>query len=256
MEHKNFLKFSGGTLVIMGFILLLGPDRWFPNFYSPVFMGIIALLSPFLIYLPKFFLKKSTLRKRNLILKMRSVIAFSLLVNFTGELGLFQLYKYGFEYDKFAHVVVSMAFAFVLGESLREWEQLHSRKLILIVFLIVFSSGMLWEIFEASSDYLFKTQEWGVYGNHLALDTYKDIGFNTLGALAGIIVFKIPKGRNKRGAGKIGRLPLPKSKITPDGGFYFTELASTTASQLTYDTFNKPTILKSSFHLYILEGSF
>lgn len=201
MEHKNFLKFSSVILVIMGCILLLGPDCWFPNFYSPVFMGVIALLSPFLIYLPEFFLKKSTSQKRNLILEMRSVIAFSLLVNFAGELGLFQLYKYGFEYDKFAHFVVSMLFAFILGESLREWEQLHSRKLILVVFLIVFGSGMLWEIFEASSDFLFKTQEWGVYGNHLALDTYKDMIFNSLGALAGIIVFKIPKGRNKKRGG-------------------------------------------------------
>lgn len=195
MEHKNFLKFSSVSLVIIGFILLLGPSRWFPNFYSPVFMGIIAILSPFLIYLPKFILTRSTPRKRNLILEMRSVIAFSLLVNFAGELGLFQLYKYGFEYDKFAHFIVSMLFAFILGESLREWKNLHSGKLVLIVFLIVFSSGILWEIFEISSDYLFKTQEWGVYGEHLALDTYKDMIFNTLGALAGIIVFKIPKGQ-------------------------------------------------------------
>lgn len=201
MEHKNFLKFSSVGLVIMGCILLLGPNRWFPNFYSPIFMGVIALLSPFLIYLPKFFLKKSTPQKRNLILEMRSVIAFSLLVNFAGELGLFQLYRYGFEYDKFAHFIVSMAFAFILGESLKEWEQFHSQKLMLLVFLIVFCSGILWEIFEASSNHLFKTQEWGVYGNHLALDTYKDMIFNSLGALAGIIVFKIPKGRKKKRSG-------------------------------------------------------
>lgn len=196
MRHKLFLKFSSIALVIVGLVLLFGPRHWFPNFYSPVFMGIIALISPFLIYLPKFILKKSTPQKRNLILEMRSVIAFSLLINFAGELGLFQLYKYGFEYDKFAHFIVSMTFAFILGESLREWGQLHSRKLVLVVFLIVFGSGIVWEIFEAASDYLFKTQEWGVYGNHLALDTYKDMIFNTLGALAGIIVFKIPPKRD------------------------------------------------------------
>lgn len=201
MEHKSFLKFSSVSLVMIGLILLLAPGRWFPNFYNPVFMGVVAIVSPFLIYLPKLFLKKSTPQKRNLILEMRSVIAFSLLVNFAGELGLFQLYKYGFEYDKFAHFIVSMAFAFILGESLREWEQLHSRKLVLIVLLIVFSSGIVWEIFEASSDYLFKTQEWGVYGKHLALDTYKDMIFNALGALAGIIVCKVPKGRDKRRSG-------------------------------------------------------
>lgn len=198
MEHKNFLKFSSATLVIIGLILLLGPKNWFPNFYSPVFMGVIALISPFLIYLPKFILKKSTPQKRNLIIEMRSVITFSLLVNFAGELGLFQLYKYGFEYDKFAHFIVSMAFAFILGESLREWKPLHSKKLVLAVFLIVVSSGIVWEIFEASSDYLFKTQEWGVYGKHLAMDTYKDMIFNALGTIAGMIIFMIPKGQSKR----------------------------------------------------------
>ena len=197
MEHKNFLKFSSATLVIIGLILLLGPKNWFPNFYNPVFMGVIALISPFLISLPKFILKKRTPQKRNLIMEMRSVIAFALLVNFAGELGLFQLYKYGFEYDKFAHFVVSMLFAFILGESLREWGHLHAKKLILIVFLIVFSSGILWEIFEASSDYLFKTQEWGVYGKHLAMDTYKDMVFNALGTIAGMIIFMIPQRRHK-----------------------------------------------------------
>ncbi|MEK9174231.1 MAG: hypothetical protein AAB845_03150, partial [Patescibacteria group bacterium] len=81
----------------------------------------------------------------------------------------------------------------ILGESLREWEHLHAKKLEVIVFLIVFGSGIVWEIFEASSDFLFKTQEWGVYGEHLVLDSYKDLLFNSLGALAGIVIFKIPK---------------------------------------------------------------
>lgn len=63
----------------------------------------------------------------------------------------------------------------------------------MIVFLVVFASGVVWEGLEASSDFLFKTQEWGVYGEHLVLDSYKDLVFNSLGAIAGIIIFKIPK---------------------------------------------------------------
>ena len=195
MRQSHFLKFSSLLLVIIGLILLLGPKDWFPIFYSPVFMGVVALVSPILIYLPKLFLKRSTPQKRSLILQMRSVIAFSLIVNFAGELGLFQLYRYGFEYDKFSHFIVSMLFAFILSEALREWEHLPLKKIIWLTLAIVFSFGILWEVFEATSDFLFKTQEWGVYGKYLALDTYKDIGFNTLGALAGIIVFAIPSQR-------------------------------------------------------------
>lgn len=197
MQHRYFLRFASILLVLMGCILLFSPRAWFPNFYSPVFMGVIALLSPFLIYLPKLILRKSNPKKRKLILEMRSVIAFALLINFGGELGLFQLYKVGFEYDKFSHFLVSMMFAFILGESLKEWEHFSLRKRMLVVLLIVFATGLIWEFFEASSDFLFKTQEWGVYGQHLALDTLKDIGFNTLGAIAGIVVFMLPRGRAK-----------------------------------------------------------
>lgn len=198
MQQRNFLKFSSIVLVIIGLILLFEPRGWFPNFYSPIFVGIIALISPLLIYLPGFILRKDTPQKRKLTLEICSVVAFSLSVNIAGELGLFQLYKYGFEYDKFAHFIVSMLFAFMLGEALKEWRGFPSEKIVWLVFLIVFGSGILWELFEATSDILFKTQEWGVYGRYLVSDTYKDIGFNTLGALAGIIVFKIPKRQHKK----------------------------------------------------------
>lgn len=177
--------------------MLIAPKQWFPDFYKPIFMGIISLLSPVLIYLPKFILKKSNPQKRELILNMRSVIAFSLAVNIAGELGLFQLYKYGFEYDKFAHFLVPMLFAFILGESLKEWENFTPKKVVWLVFLIVFSSGLLWEIFEATADFLFKTQVWGAYGKNITWDTLADIAFNTLGALAGIVIFTIPKRRSK-----------------------------------------------------------
>lgn len=193
MEHRRFLKISSLLLVLMGCLLLVLPKEWFPNFYSPIFLGVIALISPILIYLPKWILTRSTPRKRKLVLEMRSVIAFSLLVNFAGELGLFQLYRYGFEYDKLAHFSVSMLFAFILSESLKEWEDFSLTKRLLITLLIVFASGILWEFFEASSDFLFKTKVWGVYGKHLVTDTYTDIFFNTLGGIAGIIISLIPK---------------------------------------------------------------
>lgn len=209
MWQKRFLKFSSIILVIIGLLLLFGKKSWFPNFYNPLFLGVIAVISPLLIYLPKFFLTKSSPKKRKLILEMRSVITFSLLVNFAGELGLFQLYKYGFEYDKFAHFIVSMLFAFILGEALSEWEQLSPGRILWLIFLVVFSSGILWEIFEATSDLLFKTQEWGVYGKHLVGDTYRDIAFNTLGAIAGIVVFMIPKGQREKISNK--KSPLKKS---------------------------------------------
>ena len=86
-----------------------------------------------------------------------------------------------------------MLFSFILSESLKEWGDYSITKRLLITLLVVVASGILWEFFEASSDFLFKTKVWDVYGRHLVTDTYTDIFFNTLGGIASIIIALIPK---------------------------------------------------------------
>ena len=98
-----------------------------------------------------------------LILNLRVIIALSLLLNSFGTLGLYQLYRYGFEYDKFAHFLVSMLLAFILSEIICEWKKLPKSQVIIPVIIIVFAAGIAWEGIEFSSDLLFETQEWGVY---------------------------------------------------------------------------------------------
>ena len=62
---------------------------------------------------------------------------------------------------------------------------------ILIVFSGTFVAGLVWELFEAVSDALFQTKEWGVYGEYIVSDTYRDILFNTLGTIMGIMLFAL-----------------------------------------------------------------
>lgn len=188
MWRNGFLKITTCALVVIGLFMLCGYRSWFPDFYHPLYFGTLALFSPLLIYLPPLFLKGETAHRKNAIRNIQVIIAFSLLTNLAGQLGLYQLYKFGFEYDKLAHFVVCMLFACILVVVLTEWTNLPLGKVILLTLVIIFCSGVIWEIIEASADFLFGTQEWGVYGEYVVSDTSRDTLFNMLGALSGVLL--------------------------------------------------------------------
>lgn len=183
-------------LIAIGSVLLFVPHARFPDFYHPVYMGIASLFSVFLIHLPLSRLMRRAARKPRLILEARSAVAFSVSLNMAGELGLFQLYRFGFEYDKFAHFSVCLLFTWILCKVFVEGEYLTLRKALVFAALIVFASGILWEAIEFSSDILFGTQEWGVYGQDTLSDTVKDMLFNVLGILFGATIFTVREKQN------------------------------------------------------------
>lgn len=195
MSYEGFLKYSGGAFIAAGLALLLFPKEWFPSFYQPVFMGSVALASPFLAYLPKISVKADTPEKKRTVMKIRALIMASLTIGGLGELGLYQLYRMGFEYDKLAHFTVSMLLTSVYAESLMAWKYHSFRKLPWSVALAVFGAGVLWETLEATSDTILGTEVWGIYGRAIARDTLWDIFFNTFGILAGMIVLAIRHSR-------------------------------------------------------------
>lgn len=193
MWETYFIRISIILCILLGLFLILAPEPWFPDFYHPLYFGIIILLSPFLVALPQFILRSNSLRQKILLRRAKAIIACSLLVNIGGELGLYQLYRFGFEYDKFAHFLVLMFFSYVLAEILLEWRGFSALKNILFVLVSLFVAGIVWEAWEAFSDIFFGTHEWGVYGDYLIPDTIKDIIFNTLGILAGLLLFFLPQ---------------------------------------------------------------
>ena len=187
MSYEGFLRYSGGAYIAVGLGLLLFPKEWFPSFYDPVFMGSVALASPFLVYLPKMSVNADTPEKRRTVMKIRAMIMASLIMGGIGELGLYQLYRIGFEYDKLAHFTISMLLTFMCVESLMAWKHSSFRKLLWLVAPSVLIAGILWEGLEAASDTVFGTEVWGIYGSFIARDTLWDIYFNTFGILAGMI---------------------------------------------------------------------
>lgn len=198
MSYEGFLKYSGGAFIAAGLALLLFPEEWFPSFYQPVFMGSVALASPLLAYLPKISVKADTPEKKRTVMRIRAMIMAALIMGGLGELGLYQLYRMGFEYDKLAHFTVSMLLTFVCAESLMTWKHHSFRKLPWSVALAVFGAGILWETLEAASDTVLGTEVWGIYGRAIARDTLWDIFFNTFGILAGMIVLAIRNPRATR----------------------------------------------------------
>lgn len=187
MSYEGFLRYSGGAYTAVGLALLLFPKGWFPSFYDPVFMGSVALASPFLAYLPKISVRADTPEKKRTVMKIRTMIMVSLILGGMGELGLYQLYRIEFEYDKLAHFTISMFLTFICAESLMTWRHYSFRKVPWLVALAVLIAGILWEGVEAASDTIFGTEVWGIYGSFILRDTLWDIYFNTFGILAGMI---------------------------------------------------------------------
>lgn len=194
MIKRHFHLLTSLLFIALALWVFFVPESWLPktithqNFYA----GLL-ILSAILVYLPSLvFRKVQTAQKKQLVLNMQSAAAFSLLLNNGGEFGLYNLYQYGFEYDKFCHFLVPMIFSFLLAESLHAWEHISHRKIVWITLFAGFSAGIIWELFEFGSDSLFHTTLWGVYGHSVITDTIQDILFNTAGAIAGSIIFLIP----------------------------------------------------------------
>ncbi len=188
---EKFIKISGAGLAVLGTILLFLPKKWSHFVYYPTYLGIIFLVSAAVIFLPPMLFRKDTPQKKKVILKMQTFLAISVLMNAAGELGLFQLYTVGFEYDKFVHLTTGLLFSIVFGEMLMVWKKLNFRQIIWPVVLMVLAGGVAWKIWESASDILFHTQESGIYGQFITSDTFGDLLWGLLGIMYGLIFLKI-----------------------------------------------------------------
>lgn len=187
MKREKFINFSIVVFIIIGIVLLLGKNSWFPEFYNPAYMGIFSFISALLLYYSKrIFYKLSQVDSE----KLQSIIASALILNGFGSLGLFKLYTLGFEYDKLAHFIVPLIFTVNFAGILNKLRGLTFNQSLIAVSISIFLLGLLWEIFEFSSDILFGTETFGIYGKEMFRDTIQDILANALGILAGIFYLK------------------------------------------------------------------
>lgn len=180
------------TYIFVGIVLFGGAFfEWgiFPDFYMPYLMGSLAFVSATLIYLPNLLYKKAgTTEKRSAIAYLHLTVAVGLLINGAGGLGLYKLYKVGFQYDKLTHFVTPLIFTLALTYLFQNW---HGRRFgISLVFssIIVLVASFLWEGLEYISDIFLGTHLFGGGSSEVITDTIGDIIANFLGVITASVV--------------------------------------------------------------------
>lgn len=191
---KIFIKIAEYSLLGAGFILLLLPVPWFPGFYDVRFMGWAALVEAALIYfLPKAFHvtddASNSVRKNHVVHLFQALLAFSFFVSALGDLGLYQLYKYGIQYDKALHLSIPLAAVFVIALVVQERFEVRVGYAALSAFLFVIFCAVSWEVIEYVADHFLKTHIDGVYGLNVSSDTKLDLLFDLLGSIIGSVLF-------------------------------------------------------------------
>ncbi len=203
MTKEKILKFSIAGFLLAGLILILGRKSWFPDFYAPVLMAIFSWLSAFFIILPRFLFRSkqndSEARKKSLV-DFQITLAISLVLNGLGVLGLFQLYKVGFEYDKAIHFITGLIMSVSFARLLFFRYGFSFRKAVLLSASLMLIAGIGWEVFEFFSDLIFGTKTLGVYGMQIKKDTILDLIFDFAGVVAGALVLKSRHLTRKNGS--------------------------------------------------------
>jgi len=175
------------VFALIGLMFLIAPKQWWPGFYNPTFFGVTSLLSSVLIILPKLIFRAKEICDREAVTLLRTTILIALLLNGMGELYLYQLYKYGFPYDKILHFIVPFLFVIVLTSFAEVRFGAGFKYSLIIAAFFVTIGSVAWEFFEYLSDLLFKTTEFGIYGQYKFIDTSFDIIFDILGIFTSII---------------------------------------------------------------------
>lgn len=191
MTKEKILKFSIAGFLLAGLVFILGNASWFPDFYAPKLFGIFSFISAFFIILPKFLFRSKPdelgMKKESLI-NFQIALAISLILNGFGSLGLFQLYKVGFEYDKMVHFITGLIMTIAFSRLLFYRYEFSFTKAVFLSAFLMLVAGALWEIFEFLSDFILGTKTLGVYGAQIKKDTILDLVFDFLGIVAGILV--------------------------------------------------------------------
>ena len=153
--------------------------------------------------LPKGDKPKDLEQKKILDLIQISMVA-GLSLSTLGGLGLFKLYKFGFQYDKFLHFLNSFIFTIIIAKLYEQWRRFSFKKSIILSIIIIFFVGAIWEIYELVADTLFKTQMLGQYGEFITKDTIWDLAMNFFGIIIATSCLSILKNCKSDLINKVG----------------------------------------------------
>lgn len=194
---RPLIKISITVLLVITTVLFAIPKKNLPSFYDVTYMEICALLGAFLIYIvPKII--KNTPEKKQVIFLLQTLILVAIGSNILGDLGLYQLYKVGFPFDKLIHFFTPFWATITLPIVLNILSDIPWKKALIRSGIFILFSEIIWEISEYLADIFFKTHIFGVYGNNLSSDTKFDLIFGVLGIFSGLFLhYYFPKIKEK-----------------------------------------------------------
>jgi len=195
VTQRQIVLIVAWIMIATGAVLLFGPRSWFPEFYAPKFMGIGAIAFAVIIILPPKIFRARTHEELRAVQYLQAALLICLSMSGLGELGLWQLYRVGFEYDKLVHFLAPLILTLASVYFFYWWYKKTFVRAVLIAAVGVFLLGAAWEGIEFYSDKLFGTQLFGVYGQQLSKDTILDLIYNAAGVAAGILV--LYKGKER-----------------------------------------------------------
>ncbi len=145
----------------------------------------IIVFVPLLLYLP--IGSADPDKKKSAAHFLRFILALAITSNALGDLGLYQLYRVGFEFDKLVHLSTSLASTFILPIILNKRFSMRMPYAIAISFATLLILGVGWEVFERLADFSWETHISGVYGLDINNDTKFDLVFDAIGSVSGAI---------------------------------------------------------------------
>lgn len=189
---KKFSKFLIVALTGAGFILLIFPVSWFPKFYDVRYMGWIGVVGATIIFLlPRLIRPKTETpnfdQKNQAVDLFQFLLAIAFMNNALGDLGLYKLYVYGFEFDKVIHFFNPLLAIIAISLVLNKRWGIRKGYSILIASGILLSFGVTWEIYEILADLILKTHIAGNFGLNVSRDTKFDLMFDVLGSTSGAL---------------------------------------------------------------------
>ncbi len=192
-KTKLFSDLVAMLFVSASLLLWLLPARLIPDFYDRYYMSVASILGVAIIYvLPRLFRVASDMP--GAIEKNKAVDYFQLLLtgvifaNALGEFGLYQLYKIGFEFDKFLHLGISFLSVLILPRLVEPHYGIPRMRAMWLVFLFIFCGGFVWELYEFLTDLILGTHLFGVYQGNITQDTKMDVLCNIIGATLGLML--------------------------------------------------------------------
>jgi len=151
-----------------------------------------GFILPLLILLPRFIFTKNLKIKKVVKIDWVKYIErlwfFIMIFNTPGSLILHRL---GWQYDRILHFALAFLSSFLVllillpVFKIKRW-QIEKKKIIILVFLIVFCGLFLWELFQYTIDQLFGTKLFFDVSQNIKVDFWEDIFFGFWGLIGAI----------------------------------------------------------------------